>query len=179
MRTLARVVAMALAATAVLGVALLVVGPRVLPYRVVPVLGGSMSPTIRLGSLAVMRPVDAGDVRVGDIIIFGRSQGPPTFVTHRVVAIDRTRLGPVFLTKGDANGARDGWYVPAVGTGLRYSFSVPVLGYLIGSLNSGSARTAIGIVLLLALVVWILDGVWRPRRVRTAVGSPIVERSGA
>src|SRR5439155_134605 len=98
-------VAAAILATA--AVALIAVGPRFLPYRLVPVQGASMEPTIHLGSLAVMRPVRAADVRVGDIIIFGRSDIADELVTHRVVRIVRTVSGPVFLTKGDANGAPD------------------------------------------------------------------------
>jgi signal peptidase len=175
MRTLARALTLGVATIALLAMCLLVVGPRVLPYRVVPVLGASMSPTIQLGSLAIMRPIDATDVRVGDVIMFERTDGRPVLVTHRVVAIERGAHGPVFLTKGDANGVRDGWSVPAIGRGWRYSFSVPGLGYLIGNLNTGSARTAVGTMLILALVVWILEGVWRPKRSATSRGSVVAD----
>ena len=162
-RALVRGVTLAMATIAILAVGVLVVGPRFLPYRLVPVDGASMEPTIHLGSLAVMRPVTAKDVRVGDIIIFGRADDSGILVTHRVVSMKRTSHGLVWYTKGDANGATDPWYVPAEGSGWRYSFSIPGIGYVLSGLGSGVVRAAIGMLLLIALVVWILEGIWRPR----------------
>lgn len=56
----------------------------------------------------VVRPVDADEIRVGDVITYQLASGRSTVVTHRVVSIG-TRLDgtPVFTTQGDANDTAD------------------------------------------------------------------------
>jgi signal peptidase len=63
---------------------------------------GSMSPTIPAGSVAVVRQVPAGQVRVGDVVTVDRPGELP--ITHRIVAIHPAGDGTVALTlRGDAN----------------------------------------------------------------------------
>lgn len=67
---------------------------------------GSMSPTIPVGSMAVVREIPATDVVVGDVVTVDRSGRLP--VTHRVVAVDPAPDGRVQLTlQGDANPVPD------------------------------------------------------------------------
>jgi signal peptidase len=113
----------------VLAAAAVTVGPRLLPYKTFGVASASMEPTLPVGSLIVTVPVAADRLRVGDIITFHRP-GDHSLVTHRIARIENGPQGRVFVTKGDANGAEDGWVVPAVGTGLRLAFEIPGAGLL-------------------------------------------------
>lgn len=67
---------------------------------------GSMAPTIEAGSVAIVRTVGAGEIRVGDIVTVERAGRLP--VTHRVRAV---APGPgderVLTLRGDANAADD------------------------------------------------------------------------
>jgi signal peptidase len=149
---------------AVLAAALVLVldvAPRFLPYRAYTVLGGSMAPTIPRGSEVVLRPVRADRLRIGDVITFRKPGGTGTLVTHRIVRIERSDGRRVFVTKGDANGLPDAWRVPAVGTGWRVAFSVPLLGYLPGALTLPLLRLALFALISLLVASSVLRRIWR------------------
>jgi signal peptidase I len=156
-----------LAATAVvLGLAAVTIGPRLLPYQALVVRSGSMAPTIPTGSIVFYRPVPASQVKVGDVIAFSEPGSPGTRVTHRVYEIQHGSTGTYFVTKGDANGAPDDWQVPAVGTGWKAVWHVPVAGYVLFDIQSTLGRLALLVVpalLLAALTLWEL---WDDRRER-------------
>ncbi len=137
------------------------VGPRVLPYHVFPVVGGSMEPTIHLGSLAIVRPVDAAGLRVGDVVTFHPPANTDRFVTHRIVKVKADASGRYFVTKGDANAVPDGWVLPARGQGWRYSFSMPLLGYAFVVVQSPFGRFATLILVVAVLGVGALWRIWR------------------
>jgi signal peptidase I len=70
---------------------------------------GSMAPTIPTGSAAVVREIDASEVRVGDVITVQR-EGATLPVTHRVVSVAPDATDPaarVVELRGDANAAND------------------------------------------------------------------------
>ena len=69
-------------------------------FRTYSILSGSMEPEINTGDLAIVKSVDAEDVKVGDIITF-KYEGK--VVTHRVV--EKNEEG--FITKGDNNNTND------------------------------------------------------------------------
>jgi signal peptidase len=85
---------------ALLGVVALLILPRVSSFDVLIVRGGSMEPTIHLGSVVV---VDRDDrtLAVGTMAAF--RDGNEAIVTHRVIAIDDGG----YKTKGDANATAD------------------------------------------------------------------------
>jgi signal peptidase len=134
-----RALGWATCAVAVLAALVVGVGPRALPYRTYAITGGSMEPTIHLGAEAFVRPVNAASLRVGDIVTFHKPDDASELVTHRIVAIH----GGVLVTKGDANDAPDAWRIRTVGTGWRYAFSVPYLGYAVELLGTALARFAV------------------------------------
>lgn len=118
--------------------------PAVAGYQLYIVLSGSMSPSFEAGSIVLVRPLDAAEVRAGDIITY-RDPDPEkadTITTHRVVAVSPTEpLG--FITRGDANDANDPLPVPGGSLIGRVDYSVPYLGYLFSFV-----RTRTGILLL-------------------------------
>jgi len=147
----------------VLALLAVTVGPRFLPYQALVVRSGSMAPTIPTGSIVFYRQIAAGDVKVGDVIVFSKPGDPNERVTHRVYEIAKDATGPYFLTKGDANGAPDDWHVPAVGKGWVEAFHVPVAGYVLYDLQSTLGRLLLLIIPAALLGLITLYEIWRDR----------------
>lgn len=105
-----------------------------------PVYTGSMEPAIPVGGLVVIKPVDPGTLKTGDIICFKFSED--TSVTHRIVNI--TNVG--FVTKGDANEVPDQWTVKEENVVGKVILTIPFVGYL-----GFFVRTPIGLIVLIVL----------------------------
>jgi signal peptidase I len=131
-------------------------------YRPVAVYSGSMVPTLGVGSLAVVRPVAARSVRVGDVITFNDPYVHSRRVTHRVIRIavkaDGTRA---YRTKGDANPGRDPWTIALPGRVGRLSFDVPYAGYALVYAGTREVRGALILVSIATLLSVLLVSVWR------------------
>ena len=118
----------------------------------------SMEPAMRAGALAVMLPIDAEDVKVGDIIAFDPpwDPNPDVTVSHRVIGVQHD--GQIlFDTKGDATEDTDPYYVPAQSVHGKVVFSIPYLGYA-ASAVTGYVRTWLGFVTLVCIPMVILVG---------------------
>ena len=116
----------------------------------------SMEPAMRAGALAVMLPVDAADVKVGDIIAFDPPWNPDVTVSHRVIGVYHDE-DILFDTKGDATEDSDPYYVPAQSVHGKVVFSIPYLGYAANSVI-GYVRTWLGFVTLVCIPMVILVG---------------------
>ena len=77
---------------------------RVLGLGTFIVTGGSMEPSIHIGSLVLVQPISPSEVKVGDVITFEHYDQT---TTHRVISITPSAQGLVFATKGDANTVAD------------------------------------------------------------------------
>ncbi|GAA1483915.1 signal peptidase I [Brachybacterium fresconis] len=141
---------------AVLAVLTSVCGMQVMLFS-----SGSMEPTIPAGSAALVAPVQAPDVQVGDVVTVARGTGELP-VTHRVVGIeDSTSAGARLLTlRGDANAQDDPapYDVTEVG---RVVLSVPGIAPVVSQLGASRMLAPLGVVAA-AFVIW---GLW-PRRER-------------
>lgn len=105
------------------------------------VLTGSMSPAYPPGTLIIVKPIDEGDIRIGDAITYQIESGKPAVVTHRVVSITTfSHGGHSFQTKGDANNAVDGKPVIPEQIKGKVWYALPYLGYVNSALN-GEARS--------------------------------------
>ena len=165
-----RLAAVLKSAASVLGAVVVIVllvatiGPRVLPYRTFTVLTGSMEPAIPVGSMIFDREVDAAELSRGDIVTFHPPGQPDKLVSHRVVRVEETKRGAFLVTRGDSNGVVDDWRIPARGSGLRYEFHVPYLGYVVGGLLTPAGR----LIALTLAALWLgglaLWTIWRPRK---------------
>ena len=115
---------------AVVALAILLAGVRIVGLTPYVVLSGSMEPTYHIGSLIYDKKVDPFTLKEGDVITFMVSED--TLATHRIVGVvpDEDEPGTIrFRTKGDANDAEDGTlvhYKNVVGTPV---FTIPYLGY--------------------------------------------------
>ncbi len=134
------------------------VAPR-LGWSVDTVFSGSMEPQLKVGGVAVTRPVAAEEIQVGDIITFY----PPTseqLTSHRVIAVDDGSAFH-FQTKGDANENADPFIVPAENVTGKVCFHIPYFGYA-----AQFIKTPLGILLTLCLpglVIIALEtrNIWR------------------
>jgi signal peptidase I len=121
--------------------------------------GGSMEPSIPLGSLVIVTPTDARTVGVGDVLTIRADNG--VVFTHRVTRVVDLPDGRFFETKGDANQTPDNGLVPAravVGAADQY---VPFAGYAQGFLSKVlgmvAALSLLGTLLLLYLLLEMLE----------------------
>ncbi len=128
-------------------VALTILVPMVMGMKELAVLSGSMEPTIPVGSIVYVKPMEAEQLEPGDVCTFKLSDGS-TLVTHRVVSIDHENR--TLVTQGDANDVPDGDlpFAQVVGKGV---FHLPLLGFI-----TMYAKTPIGILCIGGLLVLVL-----------------------
>jgi signal peptidase I len=137
--------------------ALLVAG-----LKPVAVYSGSMEPKLAVGSLAVDRPIDATDVRVGDVITFPDPYVKGRLVTHRVVRIIQTKKGRAYRTKGDANVSRDPWTIRLDGRVGRVAFDIPFAGYALFYVHTREVRGLVIVIAAAFVLIGMLRRIWRP-----------------
>ena len=69
-------------------------------YTIFEVITGSMSGSIEIGDVVVVRIIDNNDIEVNDIVVFKEKNA---IITHRIIEINEEEI----ITKGDANNAID------------------------------------------------------------------------
>lgn len=151
--------------------------PRLAGATPYTVLTGSMRPHLPPGTLVVVKPVDADQLRVGDVVTYQLESGESTVVTHRITSVD-TRLDEktVFTTQGDANDVPDPAQVRPVQVRGRLWYAVPYLGYVNNALNGGQRQIAVLVVstALIGYAAFMFVGAVRDRR-RGRGGDPAGE----
>ena len=162
-KTLGRVLGVCWAVTAFAVIAFSLL-PRLVGYQMLIVRSGSMEPAIRTGSTVLVRRVPAEDLRVGDVITYERTDGPPVAVTHRIVEVLDPGPPPTFRTKGDANSAEDPYVVTARGTGDLVVLSVPYTGYFYNAVAMPGVRLVLIGVPVVYLSGTFLRDIWKNAR---------------
>lgn len=151
---------------AVLGIACLVLiatlAPSVFGLQRYVLVGHSMEPTIKRGSLVYDRVVPTAELRVHDVITYV-PPGSTLPVTHRIVRRERQPDGRlVFRTKGDNNPAEDlRPFTLDRPTQTRFAFAVPYVGYLFIALASQEARLVLLVLPALFLALMLAIRLWR------------------
>lgn len=130
-----------------LAAAAVILVPMLLGYKEMAVLSGSMEPTIPVGSLVYVKPVEASMLEVGDVCTYYLSDGE-TFVTHRVMSINPD--AQTLVTQGDANESPDGDIQFSQVYG-RADFHLPYLGIAIQNI-----RTPVGIMSICGVVMLVI-----------------------
>lgn len=82
------------------------VQPSIFGNKFYIVLTGSMSPTIKVGDLVVVKEVKPEDIKENDIITFG-SNSSDNITTHRVKEVLNDGQDISYVTQGDANNVED------------------------------------------------------------------------
>lgn len=166
-----------LALVILLGVAAIIV-PAATGSTPMTVLTRSMEPTYPPGTLVIVKPLDAAEIRIGDPITYQIASGKPEVVTHRVISIISTSDGERrFITQGDNNSAPDAVAVQPVQIRGKVWYAIPWIGY-VNNLVTAEVRSWAVPVFAVALFVyagaqltyWFVDR-RRQRRRETESGS--------
>lgn len=133
--------------------------PAVFSGALAIVRSASMGQAMPVGSLAVVLPIDAEDVKVGDIIVFKPPRHPTVMnpdvtVSHRVIEV-QTYGELYFVTKGDAVEDPDLFPVPAANVQGKVVFNIAHLGYAAYWIMR-YARTWLGFVFLVCIPIVVL-----------------------
>ena len=145
--------ALVLLVVVVLGLVLAVNAGPALGHQIIVIRGGSMEPTIGLGSVIDVVPVRPADIHSGDVVTLKDANG--TLLSHRVTRVAALPDGLYLETKGDSNATADGALVPASEVVGRVDASMPKLGYLIYLLT-----LPMGILSLFCVALTLLLGIW-------------------
>lgn len=178
----ARVAGMAAMALSVLALVFLGLGPHTGRYRTATVLSASMRPTIPEGSVVIVTPLPATEVREGHVIMYRIPEEDRRVVAHRVVEVVEGGEQPVVRTQGDANPEPDAWTARLEGDTLwQVRGAVPALGHAVQALRHPWARSlSVGVVPAVLALCWLAD-IWRPRdtRPRAAAAPPTGAAAGS
>ena len=125
--------------------------------------GGSMEPSIALGSVAITEPVPVDTVGGGDVISIRAGNG--AVVTHRVVRVVDREGGTWFELKGDANAEPDPVLVDSATMLGEVTTVIPYAGHLLRFLSIPAAVvTVLGLGISLVIALYLLDDIAAPRR---------------
>lgn len=114
-------------------------------YKALIVTSGSMEPSIKTGSLVLIKPSES--YRAGDVITF-ESSGSKIPTTHRIVDVSAKSGVEYYKTKGDANENVDGAEVRKSDVLGKVFLSVPYAGYI-----SDFAKKPLGFTLLVGFPI--------------------------
>lgn len=147
--------------------AICVVIPRMGGATPYTILTGSMRPDFPPGTLVVVKPAEASEISLGNVITYQLTSGESTTVTHRVVSVKYDEDGsPVFTTQGDANNAPDPKQVIPAQVKGKLWYSAPYLGRF-NNLIDDAQRHAISVLVvggLLAYAAFMFVSSARDRR---------------
>ena len=132
---------------AVLAIGLLLIGSLVpIPgnIEVKIVQSGSMEPSIKVGSIVVVKPSDS--YAVNDVITFGEDTREEIPTTHRIIS-ERIEGGvALYTTKGDANSSVDPQEIREDEIIGKVLLDIPFLGFILDF-----ARQPLGFVLIIGV----------------------------
>lgn len=134
----------------IVGLAVLLVGVRVVGLTPYTVLSGSMEPYYHVGSLIYVKKLPVEQIQVGDAITFVLNEDL-VVATHRVVKVDQEEQ--VFYTKGDANEMADASPVSFKNVLGKATFSIPYLGYFSSFIATDKGKVVGGCVLVVVLLL--------------------------
>ena len=128
-------------------------GFRLLGYELFVIQSGSMEPNYRVGSLVYVKPVDAAELEVGDVITFELGNGVRG--THRIIEVLKENDSLAFKTKGDSNDHVDANPVQPQSIVGQVKFTIPLLGFLIAYVQQppGTYVTISVVAMLLLLTI--------------------------
>ncbi len=103
----------------VIGIGVAIIALPIFGNQTLIVRSGSMFPTIDVGSIIVIRPLESlispisasPKYKKGDIIAFRSDENSNTIITHRVTSYEIFNGTVFYKTKGDANEEIDNWQV--------------------------------------------------------------------
>jgi signal peptidase len=113
-------------------------------FQILIVQSGSMEPSIKTGSIVVVKPVES--YKIGDVITFGPVPKGKVPTTHRIIDARVESGSTIFMTKGDANEESDSREVFPKDVLGKVLFDVPYVGFALAT-----AKQPIGFVVLIVI----------------------------
>ncbi len=98
-------------------------------YKPYVVLSGSMEPSVKTGSVVIVKPADS--YFIGNIITFAPNGNTKDLVTHRIINIEAENGEVTYLTKGDANDDPDTWNIKREFIMGKSQLVIPYAGYVV------------------------------------------------
>lgn len=136
------------------------------------VLTSSMEPRLPPGTLIIIRPVQANNLRVGDVATYQITSGRPEVITHRITAVNTSSDGTrTFTFQGDNNTDPDTSQVLPEQVRGELWYSLPLLGFASVALNGVDRAVVvpvIGALLLLYSAASTVSGLVTAGRKRRA-----------
>ena len=144
--------------------------PKLFGVQFRTVMTGSMTPEIPVGSLVVVVPTKAEDIKVGDDITFVKAGD--MVVTHRVVKIDRAK--DEYTTWGIANDKN------AVDAPSKYKniigvvrLHIPVIGKLFSWFSTVHGKIIAVTAIIAAFILSAILEIWVRDRRKAVAGAPV------
>jgi signal peptidase len=123
----------------------------------IPIFGGTMEPELKLGSILIIKPIGAAEIKAGDVIAYKVPQpireyyNYPPVLAHRIIDIEKDQLGLLIYTKGD-NSEEDPFFIRSQNIkGIKYH-EIPYLGFPIIYLRS-EYETILALIAIVILAV--------------------------
>lgn len=125
-----------LLAFVVLVAVLAIVVPALSGSTTYTILTRSMEPSMPPGTMIVVTPTPASELRIGDAITYQIESGKPDVITHRIISIIHVSDGTLrFTTQGDNNAAADETDVIEEQLRGKVWYSIPYLGWVSAFMN--------------------------------------------
>lgn len=158
-----------LAVIVFVGLAAIVV-PAVSGSTPLTVMTSSMEPDLPPGTLIVVRPTPAEEIKPGDIVTYQLRSGEPTLVTHRVIEQTISADGEyLFTTQGDANPNPDPGPIREVQIRGTLWYALPWIGW-VTQIVTGDVRAIVIPIVVVALFGYaafmLISGIRERRRSR-------------
>ena len=132
-------------------------------YQIKVVQSGSMEPSIKVGSVVVVKPSESYEA--GDVITyeggFRDERGGRIPVTHRIVEKKTEGGSLAYVTKGDANDDPDNRVVRERQIIGKVLFDVPYMGYIVEAARKPYGFLAIIIIPAAIIVYDQVEVIWR------------------
>ena len=142
--------------------------------RLLAIHSGSMTPSMDVGSLALVLPAAPASLATGDVVTVTLDGG--TILTHRIDAIVEQDDRRMFRLKGDANAAADPVLVLPDQLVGEVVLTLPWLGYLLAMMSVPIGVTALlSIGGLLVTAGWLLDDLTEPDDVDDVTHEPTID----
>lgn len=128
-------------------------------YRFYHVLTPSMTPTIPVGSMVLVKMIEPIELKDGDIITYSTSMDGSLVVTHRINRIIELEEHLMFVTKGDANPVEDlNPILPSQVIG-KVNLIIPYLGSIMAYIQGNLflvITTVIALIMIFELISYII-----------------------
>lgn len=117
-------------------------------YRFYIIMSGSMSPTIDIGDVAIIKEED--NIKVNDVVAYSEANST---VVHRVIEINSTSNEENYITKGDNNNAKDLHPIKKSNIQGKYVGKIKGLGNAFSFIKKHLIIFMVGIVIIMVIIV--------------------------